>query len=94
MEPPVANCFREISDFDDAAKRSFANGSSGGEDVNACRSFHHQYWPAAGPPQMNIKDTFDCLVPFFFCLISLQFNGLCCIAFVIYSMLPKRLELM
>lgn len=93
MEPPVANCFREISEFDDAAKRSFANGSSGGEDVNAWRLFHHQYRPVAGPPQMNIKDTFDCLVPFF-CLVSLHFNGLCCIAFVIYSMLGKRVELM
>lgn len=60
MEPLVANCFREISEFDDAARRGPANGSSGGEDVNVWHSFHHQYRPVPGPPQMNIKDTFDC----------------------------------
>lgn len=65
MEPPVANCFREISEFDDAARRGPANGSSGREDVNACRSFHHQYRPVAGQLQMNIKDNFDCLAPLF-----------------------------
>lgn len=42
---------------------------------------------------MNIKDIFDCLVPLF-CLVSLNFNGVCSIAFVIYSMLVKRVELM
>lgn len=41
MEPPVANCFREISDFDDTARKGSANGSSKGEDVNVFRSFHH-----------------------------------------------------
>lgn len=64
MEPPVANCFREISEFDAAAKRSSANGSRGGEDVDARRWFHHQYRPVAGP-QMNIKDTSDWLMPVF-----------------------------
>lgn len=54
MEPPVANCFREISEFDAAAKRSSANGSRGGEDFDAQRWFHHQYRPVAGPPQMII----------------------------------------
>lgn len=65
MEPPVANCFREISEFDDAARRGPANGSSGGEDVKAWRSFHHQYRPVTGQLQMNIKDSLDCLAPLF-----------------------------
>lgn len=64
MEPPVANCFREISEFDDAARRGPANGSSGGEDVNAWRSFHHQYRPVAGQLQMNIKDNLIVWRPF------------------------------
>lgn len=52
MEPPVANCFREISEFDDAAKDGSAKGSSEGEDVNVSpRSLHRQYRPVAGLPQ-------------------------------------------
>lgn len=48
MEPPVANCFREISEFDDAARKGSAKGSSEGEDVNVSRSLHRQYRPVAG----------------------------------------------
>lgn len=51
MEPPVANCFREISEFDDAARKGSAKGSSDEEDVNVSRSFHRQYRSVAGPPQ-------------------------------------------
>lgn len=63
------------------------------KDVKAWRLLHHQHRPVAGPPQINIEGTFDYLVPFF-CLVLLHFNGLCYIAFVIYSMLGKKVDLM
>lgn len=65
MEPPVANCFREISEFDDAARNSSARGSSEGEDVN--ESPVHStvnIGPSQACRKMNIKDTFDCLLVF------------------------------
>lgn len=65
MEPPVANCFREISEFDDAARNGSAKGSSEGEDVNECPVHSTiNIGPSQARRKMNIKDTFDCL-PFF-----------------------------
>lgn len=89
----MANCFREISEFDDAARNGSARGSSEGKDVNESPftppSISARHRPASCR-KMNIKDTFDCF-PSFFCLVSLNFNGLCGGVFVTYSMVGKRL---
>lgn len=63
----MANCFREISEFDDAARDGSARRSSEGEDVN--ESPVHStvnIGPSQACHRMNIKDTFDCLLLFFF----------------------------
>lgn len=74
----MANCFREISEFDDVARNGSARGSSEGEDVNES-PIHStvNIGPSQACRKMNIKDTLDCLL-FFFCLVSLNINGMCC----------------
>lgn len=66
MEPPVANCFREISEFDDAARDGSAKGSSEGEDVNVSPVHSTvNIGQSQACHKMNIKDAFDCLSSFF-----------------------------
>lgn len=69
----MANCFREISEFDDTARSGLARGSSNKVDVN--ESFVHStvdISPLQACHQMNIKDTMDCL-SVFVCLLFLGF---------------------
>lgn len=69
MEPPVANCFREISEFDDAARNDSATESNKGEDVN--ESLVHSTINISAVQacrQMNIKDTFVFVFLFSFLL--------------------------
>lgn len=62
----MANCFREISEFDDAARNGSARGSSEGGDVNES-PVHSTVNIGLSQAccKMNIKDTFDCLSSFF-----------------------------
>lgn len=72
----MANCFREISGFDDAARKGSARGSDEGGDVN--ESLIHStvnISPLQTCSKMNIKGTFDCLTAVFF-LVSLNLNRL------------------
>lgn len=69
----MVNCFREISEFDDAARKGSARGSGEG-DVN--ESLVHStvsISPLQACFKMNIKGTFDCLTAVF-CLVSLNLN--------------------
>lgn len=59
MDPPVANCFREISELDASARRGSAKASS--EEKMLMSSVHPtvNIVPLQAGRKMNIKDTFD-----------------------------------